>query len=128
MGCLFVLLLGLVVVFAPSYLFHRTTTEIMTLCSVESVAKQSGSTTKNEYRVTAVDAQGETRTLVIKDSHWPTTWRTRSADTVGDLRRQMPGSFRVVRFGWRNGLLSLFPNIQSATRVGPVAPGTCAQA
>ena len=84
---------------------------VATVCGKEAVplSDSDGNNNGHEYRV--YTSQG---TFVVKD-HFVNGIRTLSADTYGRIQ---PGvTYKITSYGWRNGLLSMFPNIEKAERV-----------
>ncbi|HSX05839.1 MAG TPA: DUF1523 family protein [Candidatus Saccharimonadales bacterium] len=83
--------------------------ETATVCSKESVPTGSGSSSGHEYRVYT-----DKGTFKVTD-HIVNGFRTTSADTYGHLQNNT--TYQITYYGWRNGFMSMFPNILDAKRL-----------
>jgi hypothetical protein len=81
--------------------FFSPKTTTITVCDKERAATSGGGA---EYRVYASEG-----TLVIKDTHAFTQWRTDSADVYGRLHKRH--TYEVTYVGFRWSPRSWFPNI-----------------
>lgn len=87
---------------------HIEHTITATICSKEQVS--TGNNGGHEYRM-----YSNKGTFVIKDSHWPFTWRTNSSEVYGRLHT--PGTYKITYIGIRFSLFSYFHNIMKYKRI-----------